>query len=237
LRIQGSFLFRETVAVIPPWYSDNRINGREVVTERADRYPIPAQRHRAVEEIQRSRFITNVALAPTASAAHEAIEAVRSEFPDATHHCWAFLAGPPGSSGQVGMSDDGEPHGTAGRPMLNALTHSGVGDVAAVVTRYFGGTKLGKGGLVRAYGGCLKRALETLPLREKVRYRRARLRLDYGAAETVRRLFPELGVDLLEETFAADVAWELDVPAAVADDFASRVVDLTKGAAELSWAG
>src|SRR6185437_606076 len=86
------------------------------------------------------------------------------EFSDATHNCWAYVAGPPGSTSRVGMSDAGEPHGTAGRPMLTVLLHSGVGEIAAVVTRYYGGTKLGTGGLVKAYGGSVQLALESLPL-------------------------------------------------------------------------
>jgi uncharacterized YigZ family protein len=93
---------------------------------------------------------------------------MRSEFADASHNCFAFLAGPPGSTAQMGMSDDGEPSGTAGRPMLAVLQGSGVGDIAVVATRYYGGTKLGTGGLVRAYAGGVKSVLASLPLREKI---------------------------------------------------------------------
>jgi hypothetical protein len=109
-------------------------------------YRVPAGEHRARDEISRSRFVTTLAPAPSLAEAHAFVARVRAEFPDATHNCWAFVVGPPGSTGRVGLSDAGEPHGTAGRPMLTALLHSGVGDVAAVVTRYYGGTKLGTGG-------------------------------------------------------------------------------------------
>src|ERR1051325_1555091 len=132
------------------------------------RYPIPAETHRTREEIERSKFITTVAPAPSIDEAQAFIASIRDEFPDATHNCWAYVVGPPGSTARIGLSDDGEPRGTAGRPMLTALLHGGVGDVAAVVTRYFGGVKLGTGGLVRAYGGCLQRALLTLPRAERV---------------------------------------------------------------------
>src|SRR5690625_3641612 len=132
------------------------------------RYPIPARTHRVEQEIQRSRFITTVAHAPTIEEARAFIDSIREEFPDATHNCWAFAAGPPGDTAAIGMSDDGEPHGTAGRPMLTALLHGGVGEIAAVVTRYFGGTKLGTGGLVRAYTSSVQQALESLPTRERV---------------------------------------------------------------------
>jgi len=109
----------------------------------AGRYHIPAGAVRVEEEIKRSRFITSLAPAPTVEAARALIAAVSAEFADANHNCWAYVVGPPGSTGQIGMSDDGEPHGTAGRPMLNVLLHSGIGDIVAVVTRYFGGTLLG----------------------------------------------------------------------------------------------
>src|SRR5512146_1043212 len=135
-----------------------------------DRYPIPARAHRTQEEIKRSRFITTLGAAATAEAASEFVALVTAEFPDATHNCWAFVAGPPGSTDRIGMSDAGEPHGTAGRPMLNALLHGRVGDIVAVVTRYYGGTKLGTGGLVRAYAGCVQHALETLPTTERVEW-------------------------------------------------------------------
>ena len=88
------------------------------------RYSIPAQSHRIEEEILRSRFITTVAYTPTVEAARTFIAAVSAEFADANHNCWAYVVGPPGSTGQNGMSDDGEPHGTAGRPMLTVLLHS-----------------------------------------------------------------------------------------------------------------
>jgi uncharacterized YigZ family protein len=132
------------------------------------RYPVPAGRARVEEVISRSRFITTAGPAASVDEAKAFIAAVRAEFPDATHNCYAFAAGPPGSTAMAGMSDDGEPSGTAGRPMLAVVLGSGVGDLAVVVTRYFGGTKLGTGGLVRAYSGGVKAVLAELPLREKV---------------------------------------------------------------------
>ena len=132
------------------------------------RYPIPAGEYRQEEEISRSRFITTVAPARTLDEAQQFIQRIREEFPDATHNCWAYVVGPPGSTARIGMSDDGEPHGTAGKPMLGMLLHGDTGDTVAVVTRYFGGTKLGTGGLVRAYGGCLQRALQAMPRAARV---------------------------------------------------------------------
>jgi uncharacterized YigZ family protein len=197
------------------------------------RYPIPAGRHRVEESIRRSRFITTLAPAPTADDAHAFIDAIRAEFPDATHNCWAFLAGPPGSTAAVGMSDDGEPHGTAGRPMLEALLHSGVGEVAAVSTRYFGGVKLGKGGLQRAYAGGVKLALESMPRAERVDRVLMVVVMEYAAIDPLRRAAAELEVEIRAETFTDHVRLELDVPESMIDRFRTAVAELTAGRATI----
>lgn len=124
----------------------------------------PGAFHRAEETVRRSRFIVTMARVSSPEEAKAFIDRIREEHAGATHNCWAYNAGAPGDTAQVGASDDGEPKGTAGRPMLTALLHSDVGEVAAVVTRYFGGILLGTGGLVRAYQGSVKLGLEGLPV-------------------------------------------------------------------------
>ncbi len=193
------------------------------------RYPVPARVHRVRDTIQRSRFITTAAHAPTAEAAHAFVERIRAEFPDATHHCWAFVAGPPGSTTHIGMSDDGEPHGTAGRPMLTALLHGGVGEIVAVCTRYFGGVKLGTGGLSRAYSGGVKHVLEELPTEEKVERIRMEVRVGYAHVDGVRRLMDEMEATVEEEEFGSEVRWLVGVPAPLERDFADAVAGLTRG--------
>ena len=121
------------------------------------------------EVVRRSRFSATLGPAPDPDGAQAFIRSVRQSFPDATHHAWAYVVGPPASTAQVGMSDDGEPHGIAGRPILNVLLHSGIGDVVAVITRYFGGVKLGMGGLSRAYAGVVARGIEALPTIDRAR--------------------------------------------------------------------
>lgn len=195
------------------------------------RYPIPAAQHRTEEEIRRSRFITTLAHAPTVEEARALIDQVSREFGDASHNCWAYVVGPPGSTSQVGMSDDGEPHGTAGRPMLTVLLHSGVGEIVAVVTRYFGGTLLGKGGLVKAYSGGVQYALETLPLDERVEKVTCTVVIDYASITLFQRLLPDYEVEVLDEVYAADVTYRLDLPAAGLDVFSEAVVSLTNGQA------
>ena len=193
------------------------------------RYPIPAHVHRVEQELQRSRFITTAAPAPSVEEARAFIARVREEFPDATHHCWAYVVGPPGSTSQVGMSDDGEPHGTAGRPMLNALLHGSVGDLAVVVTRYFGGTLLGKGGLVRAYTSSVQQVLEQLPTRERVRKVRLAVELEYASVDGVRRLLPAHEAELVSEQYTATVGYQLLVPASRLEALRTALRDQTQG--------
>lgn len=197
----------------------------------ADRYPIPAARHRAVEEIKHSRFFTTLGHAPTLDAARAFIAEVRGEFADATHNCWAYVVGPPGTTTQIGMSDDGEPHGTAGRPMLTVLLHSGIGEIAAVVTRYFGGTLLGTGGLVKAYSGGVQLALATLPLAERRPTVTLDLVVEYSAVTPLQRLLPDYEATVLGQEFAADVTYRLRLPAEHVDLFTAQVIELTHGQA------
>lgn len=193
------------------------------------RYPIPAARHRVEEEILRSRFITTIGHAADVTAAREFIAAVSTEFSDASHNCWAYVVGPPGSTGQIGMSDDGEPHGTAGRPMLTVLLHSGIGDICAVVTRYFGGTLLGKGGLVKAYSGGVQLALATLPTTEQVPTVTAQVVVDYAAVTPLQRLYPFYEVEVLNQEFAADVTYHLRLPVEHFAAFEAALTELTSG--------
>lgn len=195
----------------------------------ASRYPIPARVHRVEDTVQRSRFITTVARAGDAAAAHAFVERMREEMPSATHHCWAFVAGPPGSTTRIGMSDDGEPHGTAGRPMLTTLLHGGVGEVVAVCTRFFGGVKLGTGGLSRAYSGAVKHALETLPTVEKVDRVRLRVALGYADVDGFRRIAEGADAVVEEEAFAAGVTFVVGVPAPERSAFEAGISELTQG--------
>ncbi len=198
------------------------------------RYPVPAGTHRVEEEIKRSRFISTIGRASTVDEAAAFVRRIGAEHPDATHNCWAYVVGPPGSTGRIGSSDDGEPHGTAGRPILNALLHSGVGDIVAVVTRYYGGTKLGTGGLVRAYGGGVQQALVTMPRAERIEYASVAIVLDYARFPAVQQLFPDFEVEVLTQDFGAEVRLELRVPAERLDGLRSAVLDASRGQARIS---
>lgn len=193
------------------------------------RYPVPGARHCTEETIERSRFVCTITRVSTPEEAQLFIRELNAEFADATHNCWACVIGSPGSTGRMGMSDAGEPHGTAGRPMLTVLLHSGIGDVAAVVTRYYGGVKLGTGGLVKAYGGAVQHALATLPRTERIEWADLTIILDYTSIATVRRLLPTFEAELVSEEYGSDVHFRLRVPASRTVSLQSALLDATQG--------
>ena len=188
----------------------------------SQRYPIPAQTVRTETTIKRSRFIATLGYANTVVAARTFIQQIRAEMPDATHHVYAFRIGYGGSVIE-GLSDDGEPAGTAGKPVMAVIRGADLGDVVIVVTRYFGGTKLGTGGLVRAYSGAAKAALDVLPITEKVTTVPVELTLSYPAYDQVKRLLPEYQAKILDETFAGEVMLRLSVPEDLVTDFLNRI--------------
>lgn len=192
-------------------------------------YPVPARRHTFAETIQRSRFLTLLAHTPDAEAAHRFVHAVRDEYPDATHHCWAFVAGAPGSTTSVGMSDDGEPHGTAGRPMLTTLLHSGVGEITAVCVRWYGGTKLGTGGLSRAYAGGVKGALEGLEVVLRVVRASLEVVVGYPHVDALQRLIAEFDGIVDEEDYGTEVRYRVRIPELKLARFEHEVAEFTAG--------
>lgn len=195
----------------------------------APRYLMPAGRHDTELVIDRSRFCCAIAPATTVEEAQAFIRTVQREAPDATHHCWAYLVGPPGSTSRMGLSDDGEPHGTAGRPMFTVLQHGGVGDLVAVVTRYYGGIKLGTGGLVKAYSAAVQQTLETVPRTLKVARVTMVAEVGYAALSGVRQLLPTFEAELLAEAFAASIALTLRCPEEQCDALQQALRDLTRG--------
>lgn len=195
------------------------------------RYLIPSRVHEHEIEIQRSRFITRLAHIESADESRAFVDAVRREYPDATHHCWAFVAGPPGDSRSIGMSDDGEPSGTAGKPMLSVLMHSEVGEIVAVVTRYFGGQKLGTGGLVRAYTQAVQEALATLPTQEHVITVSVKITLQYPDHSAVERLFQQREIEIESTEYTDVVTLNANVPDDRWDALRTEIVDRSAGRA------
>lgn len=208
-----------------------------LVAQRAmARYPVPAAQPHAPHEsellIRRSRFVTRAAHTPGPEAARAFIEGIRRANADATHNCWAFVAGAPGHTGQIGSSDDGEPHGTAGRPMLQILLHSGVGEVAVVVTRWFGGVKLGTGGLVRAYQDSVRENLAGLATLERVPLVRLRVVLGYAHLDGLHRLLPGFEARIVQEDYLETASLGLLLPDEHCQAFTAALADLSNGAAQ-----
>jgi uncharacterized YigZ family protein len=193
-------------------------------------YPIPAAEARAEIRVVNSRFIASAAPAPSVEAAKAFVERVRAELPNASHHVYAFLVGH-GASVTAGMSDAGEPSGTAGRPALAVLRGSGLGDVAVVITRFFGGTLLGTGGLVRAYGDAVKAVLAELSTTEKVELVTLLVSLPYPAFGACKLLLPRYSAVVDAEEFAADVTLTLSLPQEQAGPLAEALREATAGAA------
>ena len=179
------------------------------------------------QEIRKSRFVARAAPAATPAAALAWLDAVADRA--ATHNCWAYRIGQ-----QYRFSDDGEPSGTAGKPILQAIDGQGFDDVVVVVTRWYGGIKLGAGGLVRAYGGTAAECLRTAPRVPIVRKIAVECALPFAALAMLTARLPEFDADTLAETFDADGATlRLALPPERVDALRRLVADVTRGRATL----
>ncbi|QIA62069.1 YigZ family protein [Vibrio astriarenae] len=174
-------------------------------------YLIPQQATSFEEEIKKSVFITHLAHTPTIEAAKAFVDEVKRKHAGARHNCWGFVAGRPENSMMWGFSDDGEPSGTAGKPILAQLSGSGVGEIAAVVTRYSGGIKLGTGGLVKAYGGGVQQALKQLQTIEKKITTNLIVELDYGFVPILQSMLGQFGAQEVQANYGAGVELMIEI--------------------------
>lgn len=178
-------------------------------------------------EVKHSRFLAQAAPVTTPEQALAFFAEVGD--PTATHNCWAYRIG-----GQYRSSDDGEPGGSAGRPILAAIEGQGVDQVMVVVTRWYGGTNLGVGGLVRAYGGAAAECLRTAPKRAIVIWCEAELACDFAYSGAVHALLDGLGAAKLAESFdETGLRLRFRLPASSYDTVAARLRDLSRGTARL----
>lgn len=176
-------------------------------------YNVPKAPVTYEEVVKKSQFIVDIANTPTLEKAKEFITSIKQKYPDGRHHCWAHVAGIPNGSHVLGFSDDGEPNGTAGKPMLNVLVGSGLGDITAIVTRYFGGIKLGTGGLVRAYGGSLNTAMKLLEITEKIPYLTIVGQSDYAHQSSIEQILQAYEVMDIDKQFDDKVRWKIEIDA------------------------
>jgi uncharacterized YigZ family protein len=175
-------------------------------------------------EIRKSRFIALAMPVGDRETAMAELRRLREAHPAATHVCWALLAG-----GQSGMSDDGEPSGTAGRPILEVLRHHDLDGVLAAVVRYYGGVKLGAGGLVRAYTDAIASALLNAQTIERVAQARLTIEMGYPDEARVRHWIEQQGYALADSRYAMTVRLTIVLPAIGLDAARDAVRDLTQG--------
>lgn len=194
-----------------------------------DRKFIPAEETRSQIKVANSRFVATIAPVFSVEQAKDFVVRIRSEFGDASHNVPAYVIGH-GHSVIAHCNDDGEPSGTAGRPALAVLQGSGLGDAAVVVTRYFGGTKLGTGGLVRAYGDAVKAVLADLRRAEKVATHTTLLAVPYNRFEQVQLLVKAHGGQIQEKDFAADITLSVLFRAEDLSPFNDSLRELSHGA-------
>jgi len=162
-------------------------------------------------EEKRSRFLCYLYPATSREQALACVERLKTAFPDARHHCWAYVVGDPRQPLAQAYSDDGEPGGTAGKPMLNVLTQRGAGDCCAVVVRYFGGIKLGAGGLVRAYGGVVSKALDIASLVEVKPRVQLILEVPYAQESLVRHALSDIQGDVCSIEYDEQACLKIEV--------------------------
>jgi len=192
-----------------------------------EKIKIPAKKHTVEYEMKKSRFIATVEPLSGQDDVKKRIKEIREEYSGCRHVVYAFFTGDDRS--MSGMSDDGEPHGTAGRPVYEVLKGSGLTDVLLSVTRYFGGIKLGTGGLVSAYGQSAKNALEALPIKEKVYTIKTVFNLEYGLFDNVKKILAETGALNVVEDFSTGISIEAQIPIGEKEVFVQKIRDISRG--------
>jgi uncharacterized YigZ family protein len=191
-------------------------------------YLIPAEEIRREQVVVNSRFIATLAPVANTDEAREFIERIKKEFAKASHNVPAYIIGG-GNTVSDYCSDDGEPSGTAGRPALAVLHGSGLGDVVVVITRYFGGTLLGKGGLVKAYTESTQMVVNAVRRARRQQVHIVMLALPYNLLERVRMLVESHQGDVLDESFAADITMTLRLPVEKMGQFQADLSELSAG--------
>lgn len=189
---------------------------------------VPLEKIRTEIRVSNSRFLATIGPADSVEEARAFIAAVRAEFPDATHNVPAYIIGG-GNSITEFCSDDGEPAGTSGRPLLAVLKGSGLGNVVIVISRWFGGTLLGTGGLVKAYGDAGKAALALVKQAELVKARQIAFSLPYQLYEKAKRQFADFGISDIEEVFLEEVGISAVIPESELEQFAAWLRNLASG--------
>jgi len=168
-------------------------------------YFIPDGSTEVLYEVKKSKFITRLCYAKDRAQAMTVLAQAKQDYPDARHHCWAYLIGSPTAPKLIAMSDDGEPSGTAGKPILNVMQHKEIGDVMLVVIRYFGGIKLGAGGLVRAYSHATQHAYDQASTQLQIQLEKHGLYCIFSDEHTIRHWLSLHDGEILNATYTQHV--------------------------------
>jgi len=181
------------------------------------------------EVIKKSRFITYLAHIEGKQQAFDYIESIKNLHKEARHHCWAYIAASPKDSVQMGCSDDGEPKGTAGKPMMSLLQGTDVGEMVAVVVRYSGGIKLGTGGLVRAYSNGIQQLIPQMNTIEKRFYQGYKIECDYAQLSLLETILDSVSGRLVSVEYLASITAVIEVDQAFTEQFIERLTAITQG--------
>ena len=188
-------------------------------------YQVPKAMAVFEEEIKKSVFITYLARTSSIDEAKAFVAEIKAKHSDARHNCWGFVVGRPEDSMKWGFSDDGEPSGTAGKPILAQLSGCGIGEITAVVTRYSGGIKLGTGGLVKAYGGGVQQALKLIETEEKRITAHVILHCDYNLVSLVETLLHQYEGQQVSADYSDKVVMTLELEKRVITEFKTAVIN------------
>lgn len=181
------------------------------------------------EDIKKSRFLTFISPAAGKTEAMQFIAQIKAAHKDAGHHCWAYIGGSPSDSVHMGSSDDGEPKGTAGKPMLAVLQGTNTGEIVAVVVRYFGGVKLGTGGLVRAYSSGLQQLCPVMKTGLKHFYQQFQVQCDYAQMATIEYLLALNSGRVISIDYQQSVTAVIEVDSELVDAFKQKLQSLMQG--------
>lgn len=168
--------------------------------------------HQLEYEVKRSKFIACAHQANNREQAMQALQYQKEVFTDARHHCWAYLLGSPLNPLSMATSDDGEPSGTAGKPILNVLQHQDIGNIMVIVVRYFGGVKLGAGGLVRAYSGATQRLIDCVEKTPYIATRELTINCEFSEEQFIRYLVKQQNGEVNDCQYGQSVNISITLP-------------------------
>ncbi len=192
-------------------------------------YNIPKSSSAAQIEIKKSLFIANIYKTTRTSEVHANLKKLKLQYPKANHHCYAFILGHPSDHLLHGMSDDGEPKNTAGKPMLHILKHTNLGQILTVVTRFFGGIKLGTGGLVKAYSQATQEALAKLETETFHTMTKVLLSGPFKIENCMRNLITKNSLSILDTTYTHEVAITVEIPLHLLNQFEYTATNESNG--------